>query len=194
SKRSGNGADWIQPRISAPTAASRSTSSTSRPASACEMRCVKPFCSRKSRYASAVVAKPFGTEMPSFERWLIISPSDEFLPPTISTSSRPTFSKGNMYVVKLVLVMGDSIGSSVRTDARFAGRHGNHMDIFSTKPTVLPLPTRNESRKFLRQRKTMQRRTIFFVSDQTGVTAETMGHSLLTQFDGVAFRQVTLPF
>src|SRR5690606_31234433 len=69
-----------------------------------------------------------------------------------------------------------------------------HMDIFSTKPTVLPLPTRNESRKFLRQRKTMQRRTIFFVSDQTGVTAETMGHSLLTQFDGVAFRQVTLPF
>jgi [pyruvate, water dikinase]-phosphate phosphotransferase / [pyruvate, water dikinase] kinase len=41
---------------------------------------------------------------------------------------------------------------------------------------------------------TMQRRTIFFVSDQTGVTAETMGHSLLTQFDGVVFRQVTLPF
>lgn len=41
---------------------------------------------------------------------------------------------------------------------------------------------------------TMQRRTIFFVSDQTGVTAETMGHSLMTQFDGGAFRQVTLPF
>ncbi len=41
---------------------------------------------------------------------------------------------------------------------------------------------------------TMDRRTVFFVSDQTGVTAETMGHSLLTQFDGQAFRQVTLPF
>ena len=40
----------------------------------------------------------------------------------------------------------------------------------------------------------MVRRTVFFVSDQTGVTAETMGHSLLTQFDGQAFRQVTLPF
>lgn len=40
----------------------------------------------------------------------------------------------------------------------------------------------------------MQRRTVFFVSDQTGVTAETMGHSLLTQFDGQVFRQVTLPF
>jgi hypothetical protein len=40
----------------------------------------------------------------------------------------------------------------------------------------------------------MTRRTIFFVSDQTGVTAETMGHSLLTQFEGLEFRQVTLPF
>jgi regulator of PEP synthase PpsR (kinase-PPPase family) len=39
-----------------------------------------------------------------------------------------------------------------------------------------------------------QRRTVFFVSDQTGVTAETMGHSLLTQFEGQEFRQVTLPF
>ena len=40
----------------------------------------------------------------------------------------------------------------------------------------------------------MGRRTVFFVSDQTGVSAETMGHSLLTQFDGLEFRQVTLPF
>ena len=37
-------------------------------------------------------------------------------------------------------------------------------------------------------------RTVFFVSDQTGVTAETMGHSLLTQFEGLALRTVTLPF
>jgi len=40
----------------------------------------------------------------------------------------------------------------------------------------------------------MSRRTVFFVSDQTGVTAETMGHSLLTQFGGLEFRPVTLPF
>jgi len=40
----------------------------------------------------------------------------------------------------------------------------------------------------------MSHRTVFFVSDQTGVTAETMGHSLLTQFGGLAFRQITLPF
>lgn len=38
------------------------------------------------------------------------------------------------------------------------------------------------------------RRTVFFVSDQTGVTAETMGHSLLTQFEGLELRAVTLPF
>jgi [pyruvate, water dikinase]-phosphate phosphotransferase / [pyruvate, water dikinase] kinase len=35
---------------------------------------------------------------------------------------------------------------------------------------------------------------VFFVSDQTGVTAETMGHSLLTQFEGLEYRPVTLPF
>src|ERR1044071_3995051 len=40
----------------------------------------------------------------------------------------------------------------------------------------------------------MERRTVFFVSDQTGVTAKTRGHSLLTQFDGYTFKQVTLPF
>lgn len=39
-----------------------------------------------------------------------------------------------------------------------------------------------------------QRRTVFFVSDGTGVTAQTLGHSLLTQFEGVQFRHVTLPF
>ncbi len=40
----------------------------------------------------------------------------------------------------------------------------------------------------------MTERTVFFVSDQTGVTAETLGHSLLTQFSSQNFRQVTLPF
>ena len=40
----------------------------------------------------------------------------------------------------------------------------------------------------------MNKRTVFFLSDQTGVTAETLGHSLLTQFDGQKFRQVTVPF
>ena len=38
-----------------------------------------------------------------------------------------------------------------------------------------------------------QRRTVFFISDRTGITAETLGHSLLTQF-GAEFEHVTLPF
>lgn len=40
----------------------------------------------------------------------------------------------------------------------------------------------------------MSTRTVIFVSDGTGITAETMGHSLLTQFEGVNFRLVRLPF
>src|SRR5688572_26003754 len=39
-----------------------------------------------------------------------------------------------------------------------------------------------------------QRRTVFLVSDGTGITAQMLGHSLLTQFEGLEFRQVTLPF
>lgn len=36
-------------------------------------------------------------------------------------------------------------------------------------------------------------RTVFFVSDGTGITAETFGHSVLSQFD-LRFRQIRLPF
>ena len=39
-----------------------------------------------------------------------------------------------------------------------------------------------------------QKRTVYFVSDGTGITAQMLGHSLLTQFEGVEFNQVTLPF
>jgi regulator of PEP synthase PpsR (kinase-PPPase family) len=38
------------------------------------------------------------------------------------------------------------------------------------------------------------RRTIFYVSDGTGITAETIGHSVLTQFDMVSFDTFRLPF
>ncbi|MBI5783242.1 MAG: kinase/pyrophosphorylase [Gammaproteobacteria bacterium] len=37
-------------------------------------------------------------------------------------------------------------------------------------------------------------RTIFFVSDRTGITAELLGKTLLTQFPGVEFHKRTLPF
>jgi len=38
------------------------------------------------------------------------------------------------------------------------------------------------------------RKTVFFVSDGTAITAETFGHSLLTQFSTLDFREIRLPF
>ena len=40
----------------------------------------------------------------------------------------------------------------------------------------------------------MIKRTVFYVSDGTGLTAEALGHSLLTQFEDIEFRQVRIPF
>lgn len=37
-------------------------------------------------------------------------------------------------------------------------------------------------------------RTVFYVSDSTGITAETFGRALLTQFQGIPIREVHLPF
>lgn len=37
-------------------------------------------------------------------------------------------------------------------------------------------------------------RTVFYISDGTGITAETLGHSLLTQFEELSFKQVRIPF
>ena len=39
-----------------------------------------------------------------------------------------------------------------------------------------------------------KRRSAFFVSDRTGITAENLGRSLLSQFDGIDFEKTTLPF
>jgi regulator of PEP synthase PpsR (kinase-PPPase family) len=41
---------------------------------------------------------------------------------------------------------------------------------------------------------TTQKRTVIYVSDGTGITAETMGHGLLSQFEGIEFRPVRFPF
>ena len=38
------------------------------------------------------------------------------------------------------------------------------------------------------------KRTVFFISDGTGITAEALGHSLLAQFEGISFEKVTLPY
>jgi len=37
-------------------------------------------------------------------------------------------------------------------------------------------------------------RPVFFVSDRTGITAENLGHALLTQFESIAFEHHSLPF
>ena len=37
-------------------------------------------------------------------------------------------------------------------------------------------------------------RTVFFLSDRTGITAEMLGNSLLTQFEDFTFHRVTIPF
>lgn len=38
------------------------------------------------------------------------------------------------------------------------------------------------------------RRTAFFISDRTGITAEKLGHSLLKQFENLSFTENTLPY
>ena len=38
------------------------------------------------------------------------------------------------------------------------------------------------------------KRTAYFISDGTGITAETLGNSLLTQFEGIEFEEITLPY
>ena len=37
-------------------------------------------------------------------------------------------------------------------------------------------------------------RTVFFISDRTGITAEALGNSLLTQFPQIDFKRVNLAF
>jgi [pyruvate, water dikinase]-phosphate phosphotransferase / [pyruvate, water dikinase] kinase len=38
------------------------------------------------------------------------------------------------------------------------------------------------------------KRAIFFISDSTAITVQTLGQSLLTQFEHIEFEQITLPF
>ena len=41
----------------------------------------------------------------------------------------------------------------------------------------------------------MIERTVYFVSESTGITAETLGHSLLSQFEQrVAFKTIYMPY
>jgi hypothetical protein len=39
-----------------------------------------------------------------------------------------------------------------------------------------------------------QKRTVIYVSDGTGITVETLGHGLLSQFEGIEFKPIRFPF
>jgi regulator of PEP synthase PpsR (kinase-PPPase family) len=41
---------------------------------------------------------------------------------------------------------------------------------------------------------TTQKRTVIYVSDGTGITAETLGNGLLSQFEGIEFKPLRFPF
>jgi regulator of PEP synthase PpsR (kinase-PPPase family) len=40
----------------------------------------------------------------------------------------------------------------------------------------------------------MKQRSLYYLSDRTGITAEVLGHSLITQFDNISWRKQTIPF
>ena len=105
SRSGGKAASLTQLRISAPAWARAFTSSVLRVARRALMRSVSRLWSRKSRKASAVVAKPPGTWTPDAESWLISSPSEAFLPPTTSTSVMRSSSNGMTSRPACVLLM-----------------------------------------------------------------------------------------
>ena len=83
------GCSTIAARTCFPTRDSASTSSVSRPSINPVIRAASPSCDTKSRNADAVVANPSGTRTPADARLPIISPNDEFFPPTSSRSPIP---------------------------------------------------------------------------------------------------------
>ena len=100
------GASTTHWRICAPTVASSRTSSGLSVARRSAMRLSRPEALRKSRNASAVVAKPPGTRTPAPDSWLIISPSDAFLPPTESTSVMRSCSNETTYDIEVTFYNG----------------------------------------------------------------------------------------
>ena len=77
-----------------PALARAPTSSTSTFASSARIRSVRRLCARKSSKARAAVAKPPGTRTPLAASWLMSSPREAFLPPTLATSVMRSDSRG----------------------------------------------------------------------------------------------------
>ena len=125
--RGGSGAAVIQPRISRAGAA-RAPRRRRRRAPRAARRCARRgrSCARNSRKANAVVAKPPGTRMPAPASWLIISPSDAFLPPTsLDVGHSQALERDDPCLVAHSLL-------NPRCDARAAARKARREDCDST--------------------------------------------------------------
>ncbi len=68
-------------------------------------------------------------------------------------------------------------------------RRAAHSGSGDSTPSRLPAPSCDQDAFEM-----SAKRSVFFLSDRTGITAETLGNSLLTQFEGFSFRQVNVPF
>ncbi len=113
---SGSVALRIAVRTRRPADCSRSICWTSSPVRASSIRGSRPASERKRRYASAVVAKPFGTRMPRGPSARRISPSDAFLPPTRGTSARSRSSNQRTHWSCVALVIAVSRPRVTRTE------------------------------------------------------------------------------
>ena len=89
------------------------------------------------------------------------------------------------YIAEADFIQGENVFGHRNRPIR---RYGLIVHDFTAWDTALFAPDIEQ------QDGSVSKRTVFFVSDQTGVTAETMGHSLLTQFDGAEYQSITLPF
>ncbi len=65
---------------------------------------VEPVLREELAVGRAVVANPPGTRTPAPESWLIISPSEEFLPPTLATSAARTAARSSMRELALMAI------------------------------------------------------------------------------------------
>src|SRR5581483_11425402 len=112
----------------------------------------------------------------------IISPSDAFLPPTRATSAMPNDSN-----------------HTTHSSFMFAPRNRRNLRIVTrnraSPPRLCGLRGRDPSRDFIYHQlpapvcEYPMERDVFFVSDRTGITAETLGLSLLAQFNGIRFKK-----
>lgn len=62
---------------------------------------------------------------------------------------------------------------------------------FNAKQVWVSLKERS---KQMKRAKNNSQRTVFFISDSTGITAETLGRSLLSQFPKLKFKKFTIPY